>query len=132
MTTDPQALKALVSEMLSPEIAEAMSKSGSSGEFGGELGKLAYEYVFGDLWSRPGLDRRSRSLVTLGILIALRATEELHFHIPAALKNGVTVKELEEVVYHASGYAGFPAAASARILAAKILAGRGATGNKGG
>jgi len=108
--------------MLSPEIAEAMANAGASSEFGAQLGKLAYDYVFGELWSRPGLDRRSRSLVTLGILIALRANEELQFHIPAALKNGLTQKEIEEVIYHASGYAGFPAAASARTLAAKLLA----------
>jgi 4-carboxymuconolactone decarboxylase len=131
MADDPQAVKALVAEMLSPEIAEALANAGNSGEFGGHLGKLAYDYVFGELWSRPGLDRRSRSLVTLGILIALRATEELHFHIPAALKNGLTLKEIEEVIYHASGYAGFPAAASARTLVAKILAGRGPAGNDG-
>src|SRR6266481_7794638 len=86
MADDPQAVKALVAEMLSPQIAEALANTRNSGEFGAHLGKLAYDYVFGELWSRPGLDRRSRSLVTLGILIALRATEELHYHIPAALK----------------------------------------------
>ena len=62
--------------------------------------------------------------LTLGILIALRATEELSFHIPIALKNGLTEDELAEVIYHSSGYAGFPAAASARNHAVKILANR--------
>jgi 4-carboxymuconolactone decarboxylase len=131
MADGQQALKELVADMLSPEIAEAMANAGKSSEFGAGLGKLAYDYVFGQLWSRPGLDRRSRSLVTLGILIALRATEELHFHIPAALNNGLTVKELEEVIYHASGYAGFPAAASARTLTARILASPSSTGDDG-
>jgi 4-carboxymuconolactone decarboxylase len=121
MTNDQAIAKALVADMLSPEVAEAMANAGNSTEFGAYLGKLALDNVFGQLWTRPGLDRRSRSLLTLGILIALRATEELQFHIPAALRNGLTRTELEEIIYHASAYAGFPAAASARIIAAKIL-----------
>jgi 4-carboxymuconolactone decarboxylase len=122
MAENQSTVKALVADMLSPEIAEAMANAGDSDEFAGELGKLAYDYVFGQLWARSALDRRSRSLVTLGILIALRATEELNFHFRAAINNGLTKREIEEVIYHASGYAGFPAAASARTLAAKIFA----------
>jgi 4-carboxymuconolactone decarboxylase len=121
MAGKDEETKALIADMLSPEIAEAMAK-GDSKEFGAYIGRLAFDNVFAGLWMRPGLDRRSRSLVTLGILIALRATEELHFHIPIALRNGLSKKEIEEVIYHASGYAGFPAAATARTLAAKILA----------
>jgi 4-carboxymuconolactone decarboxylase len=73
------------------------------------------------LWTRPGLDRRSRSLVTLGALIALRATEELKFHFPIALRNGLTIEEIEEVIYHLAGYAGFPAAATARSIGCEVL-----------
>ena len=91
------------------------------GTFGDELAELSLDHVFGALWSRPGLDRRSRSLVTLGALIALRATEELKFHFPIALRNGLTRAELEEVVYHVAGYAGYPAAATARQVASDIL-----------
>jgi 4-carboxymuconolactone decarboxylase len=122
MAGNEEATKALVAEMLSAEIAEAMANADDSAEFGAHLGRLAFDSVFGQLWMRPGLDRRSRSLVTLGILIALRATEELHFHIPAALKNGLSKSEIEEVIYHASGYAGFPAASAARAVAVKVLA----------
>jgi len=111
----------LISDMLSPELAEAMMNSGQSTEFAAHLGRLAFDNIFAGLWARPGLDRRSRSLVTLGMLIALRATEELQYHIPAALKNGVTLREIEEVIYHATGYAGFPAAASARKVALNLL-----------
>ena len=60
----------------------------------GELGDMSLEHVFGALWTRPGLDRRSRSLVTLGALIALRATEELRYHFPIALRNGLTRDEI--------------------------------------
>jgi 4-carboxymuconolactone decarboxylase len=97
---------------------------GSDG-FAPELMDIGIESVFGRLWAREGLDRRDRSLVTLGILIALRASEELHFHFKIARNNGLTDDELAEVVYHASGYAGFPAAATARNVAAKALAEEG-------
>ena len=91
------------------------------GGFADELGDLTIDHVFGALWTRPGLDRRSRSLVTLGVLIAMRATDELKFHFPIALRNGLTVQELEEVIYHVAGYAGYPAAASARNIANAVL-----------
>jgi len=91
------------------------------GSFADELADLSFDHVFGSLWTRPGLDRRSRSLVTLGALIALRATEELRFHFPIALRNGLTIEEIEEVVYHMAGYAGFPAAATARNIGRDVL-----------
>jgi 4-carboxymuconolactone decarboxylase len=111
----------VVSEILSPEMADAISKSTDSKEFAGYIGELSLHSVFGRVWARPGLDRRARSLVTLGILIALRAADELSIHFVVAIRNGVTVQELEEVIYQASGYAGFPAAASARNIALKAL-----------
>jgi 4-carboxymuconolactone decarboxylase len=86
-----------------------------------ELGELSLEHVFGALWTRPGLDRRSRSLVTLGALIALRASDELKIHFRIALSNGLTIAEIEEVIYHMTGYAGYPAAVSARKLATEVL-----------
>ena len=87
----------------------------------GELLELGLDHVFGSLWTRPGLDRRSRSLVTLGALIALRATDELKIHFQIAVRNGLSLSEIEEVVYHMAGYAGYPAAASARNVAAQAL-----------
>jgi len=77
--------------------------------------------VFGRAWTRPGLDWRSRSLVTLGILIALRAESELRLHLPIALRNGLTREELEEVIYHAAVYAGFPAASTAGRIGHEVL-----------
>ncbi|MCL2597846.1 MAG: carboxymuconolactone decarboxylase family protein [Paludibacter sp.] len=93
----------------------------TSERFAHELGNISLEYVFGTLWSRPGLDRRSRSLVTLGILIALRASGEMAIHFPIALRNGLTREELEEVIYHATAYAGFPAASEASHVASKVF-----------
>jgi len=86
-----------------------------------ELGELTLDHVFGALWTRPGLDRRSRSLVTLGALIALRASDEQKIHFQIARNDGLTIEEIEEVIYHTAGYAGYPAAVSARKLANEVL-----------
>jgi 4-carboxymuconolactone decarboxylase len=92
------------------------------GRVADELGELSLDHVFGALWTRPGLDRRSRSLVTLGALIAMRAEHELKLHFQIALRNGLTVEEIEEVIYHMTGYAGYPAATTARNVACEVLA----------
>ncbi len=91
------------------------------GRFGDELLEIGIENVFGRLWGREGLSRRDRSLVTLGVLIALRATDELKFHVQIARTNGLTEDEIAEVIYHASGYAGFPAANTACRIARDVL-----------
>ena len=117
-----EAVTALLAELTSPEAARRMQNGDKSNGFGEALGRLAFDFVFGQLWLRPGLDRRSRSLVTLGVLITLRATGQLRFHIPAALRNGLTREEIEEVIYHCSAYAGFPAASEARDAAEQIMA----------
>lgn len=121
MTDKRQEALKIISEMASPEVATALANAGSSKEFGAFIGELAVRNVFGEVWTRPGLDRRSRSLVTLGILIALRAADELEGHFLIALRNGLTVQEIEEVIYQASAYAGFPAAHAARKVALETL-----------
>jgi 4-carboxymuconolactone decarboxylase len=90
--------------------------------FAPELMDIGLDSVFGALWARDGISRRDRSLVTLGILIALRASEELQAHFQIARTNGLTDDELAEVIYHATGYAGFPAANTARDAAEKAFA----------
>jgi 4-carboxymuconolactone decarboxylase len=91
------------------------------GKFADELMEIGIDNVFGRLWARDGLSRRDRSLVTLGILISLRATDELKAHVKIARNNGLTEDEIAEVIYHASGYAGFPAANTARAVAREVL-----------
>lgn len=93
----------------------------SKGRFGDELLGIGVDNVFGRLWAREGLSRRDRSLVTLGMLIALGATEELASHVKIGLRNGLTEDEIAEVIYHSSGYAGFPAANTACNVARKAL-----------
>jgi 4-carboxymuconolactone decarboxylase len=113
----------IVSEMLSPGAKEALETVAGSGQFGASLSELSVENLFGALWARPGLSRRDRSLVTLGILIALRASEELQIHVRAGLANGLTKAEIDELICHASGYAGFPAAVNALSQANKVFSG---------
>ncbi len=91
------------------------------GKFGDELLEIGIDNIFGRLWTREALSRRDRSLVTLGILITQRATDELRFHVQIARNNGLTEDEIAEVIYHASGYAGFPAANTACKIAREVL-----------
>ena len=93
------------------------------GGFADELFEISVDNVFGRLWGREGLSRRDRSLLTLGMLIALRATDELAIHFKIARTSGLTDDEIAEVIYHSSGYAGFPAAATASRIAGEALGG---------
>ncbi|MDG9724356.1 carboxymuconolactone decarboxylase family protein [Streptomyces sp. DH41] len=91
------------------------------GRLGEDLVDIGLTSVWGVLWGREGLAPRDRSLVTLGILIALGAETELKTHVRIALTNGLTRDEIAEVIYHSSGYAGFPRAVGARTAAREAL-----------
>jgi 4-carboxymuconolactone decarboxylase len=77
--------------------------------------------AWGDIWDRPGLDRRSRSMITLAALTALRAEGEIAMHVRAAIRNGLTRDEIAEVLLHATIYAGLPAGNAAFSIAQKTL-----------
>ena len=79
-------------------------------------------YAWGDVWSRDGLDRRTRSIVTLAALTALRAENEIAMHVRAAITNGLTPAEITEVLLHTAVYAGVPAANAAFAIAQRTLA----------
>jgi 4-carboxymuconolactone decarboxylase len=91
------------------------------GKLGEDLVEIGLSTVWGALWGREGLAPRDRSLVTLGILIALGAETELKTHVGVALTNGVTRDELAEILYHSAGYTGFPRAVAARTAAREAL-----------
>jgi len=80
-------------------------------------------YCFGDTWSRPGLDRRTRSMITLAALAALVRPNQLKNHVRAALVNGVTQDEISEILLHTAVYAGIPAGVEAFAAAADVLKG---------
>ena len=91
------------------------------GDVAPKLVELTDNVLFGDIWERPGLSKRDRSLVTVTALIAMNRTEQLRFHIPNALKNGVTRDEVIEVITHLAFYAGWPNAMNAVELAKELL-----------
>ena len=78
-------------------------------------------YAWGDIWSRPGLSRAERSMITLSALVALRQEHELAMHLRAALRNGVTPDQIREVLLHTAVYAGVPAANRAFAIARDVL-----------
>ena len=90
-------------------------------EFTREFQDLITRYAWGEIWTRPGLDRRTRSCMTLIALIALGRHEELALHIRAALRNGLTQDEIKEVLLHSAIYCGVPAAHSAFAIAEAVL-----------
>jgi len=78
--------------------------------------------AWGDVWARPGLDRRTRSIITLTALTAIRAEGEIGMHVRAAIGNGLTPDEIAEVILHTAIYAGVPAANAAFKIAQDVLA----------
>jgi 4-carboxymuconolactone decarboxylase len=78
-------------------------------------------YAWGEIWARPGLDRKTRSCITLAALVALRAENEIAMHVRAALRNGLTPDEIGEVILHTAIYAGLPAANGAFAIAKGVL-----------
>jgi 4-carboxymuconolactone decarboxylase len=98
----------------------------SATEFDAPFQEFITRFAWGSVWSRPGLDRRMRSAITLTALVSLRAENELGMHIRAALTNGLTADEIREVILHTAVYAGVPAANSAFAVAKQVLSEEGA------
>jgi 3-oxoadipate enol-lactonase/4-carboxymuconolactone decarboxylase len=94
-------------------------------DFTRDFQELITTYAWGEIWTRPGLDRRSRSIVTLTALVARGHHEELVMHVRAALRNGLTVAELKEVLLQTAVYCGVPDANTAFRLAQQVLAEEG-------
>jgi 4-carboxymuconolactone decarboxylase len=90
-------------------------------EFTADFQALITRYAWGEIWARPGLDRKTRSCITLTALTALNHHEELAMHVRAALRNGVTPDELKEVLLQAAIYCGVPAANRAFAIAQEVL-----------
>jgi len=91
------------------------------GDIAPKLADLTDEVLFGDIWERPQLSKRDRSLITCAALVALGATEQMGFHFPRAVENGVAPEELVELITHLAFYAGWPRAMSAAGRAKDLL-----------
>ena len=91
------------------------------GDVAPKLAQLTDDVLFGDVWERPQLSKRDRSLITCAALVALGKTEQMTFHFPRAIENGVTGDELVELITHLAFYAGWPNAMSAVARFREIL-----------
>ncbi len=111
----------LLAEIRGQEISDKMRDLLNAGGFAAEYSNLAVDLVFGSVWTRDGLERKQRSLVTIGILIANRDISELKLHIKVALTNGLTPVEIKEAIIQAAPYAGFPPAKAAMDAAIEVF-----------
>jgi 4-carboxymuconolactone decarboxylase len=91
------------------------------GNFAPKLVALTDELLFGDIWERPELSKRDRSLITCAALVAMGRTEQMNFHFPRAVENGVRKEEVVELITHLAFYAGWPNAMSAIAKAKELL-----------
>jgi 4-carboxymuconolactone decarboxylase len=94
---------------------------GRTTEFTADFQDFITRYAWGEVWSRPGLDRKTRSCITLTTLVALGRLDELELHVRAAVRNGLTEREIGEVFLQSAVYCGVPAANSAFAVAQRVL-----------
>lgn len=107
-------------EVLGGEYVDA-ALTRNAGTDGEALQQYVSEFVWGSVWTRPGLDRRSRSLINLGMLVALSQHHELAVHVKGGLNNGLSREEIVEAVIHATAYAGAPAGLAAMRVVQQTL-----------
>ncbi len=107
--------------------AEYVDKSlANANEFTQAFQDITTEWCWGYAWGRPGLDRKTRSMLNLAMLTALNRSPEIKLHVRGALNNGVTVEEIKEVLLHATVYCGIPAGLDAFKAANEVLKEAGA------
>jgi 4-carboxymuconolactone decarboxylase len=106
-------------EVLGDEHVDAATERTT--EFTADFQDFITRYAWGEIWARPGLDRRTRSCITLTALVALGKLDELEMHVRAALRNGLTQDEIKEVLLQSAIYCGVPAANSAFAVAQRVL-----------
>jgi 4-carboxymuconolactone decarboxylase len=121
MTDKRATARSLMERMMGAGFADAIESAERDGGFGAPMAGLAIEHAFADVWSRPGLSLRDRSLVVIAVLIAQGQPAELKNHIKFGINNGLTPKEIEEVIIQAYPYVGFPATSTALGAAIEIL-----------
>jgi 4-carboxymuconolactone decarboxylase len=114
----------IIREMMGEEAAGRLLASAGSGTFGSAVAGFAIDQ-FGEVWTRPGLDRKARSLVSMAVMIALRQPNEFAIHMNIALNNGLTLDEVEEALIQTLPYVGFPAVATALAAATNVINERG-------
>lgn len=106
--------------VLGDEYVNRATANGAS-EFARPMQEMVSEWCWGNAWTRPGLDRKQRSLLNIGMLMALNRAPELAIHIRGAINNGLTELEIREAILHAAVYCGVPAGIDATKTAERIL-----------
>jgi 4-carboxymuconolactone decarboxylase len=101
---------AIFTEIYGEDAAKGLDGYMNSGAFGAEYAKWANDFAFGTVWARDGLERKLRSCAVLGMMIALRQSDEIKYHTKMGTANGLTRQEIEEVLYTTVPYVGLPAA----------------------
>jgi 4-carboxymuconolactone decarboxylase len=99
-----------------------MSTKNPLADFAPKLVEITEKVLFGEVWERPQLSKRDRSLITCAALVATGKTEQMSFHFPRAIENGVTQEEVIELITHLAFYAGWPNAMSAATRAKELFA----------
>lgn len=113
----------VLSEVLGPAYLERRDKA--TNDFNRPLRQFSETYAFGDIWSRPGLPRKVRSMLCMAMLTAMGKPAELELHVNSAINNGCTVEEIQEVLYQTVAYCGIPATVEAFKVAERVLKERG-------
>jgi 4-carboxymuconolactone decarboxylase len=118
-----EAGRAILSEVIGAEYLAR--RDASTNDFNRPLREFSETYAFGDVWARPGLERKTRSMLCMAMLTALGKPAELRLHVNSAINNGCTVDEIREVLYHTVPYCGIPATIEAFKVAEEVLKERG-------
>lgn len=121
LSKDPQTQAGLATRRKVLGDAYVDAALGRSTPFTAPLQELVTRHAWGNTWQRPGLDLRTRSIVTVAMLVGAGKMHELTIHVRGALNNGVTPEELQEIFLHASVYCGFPAALDAFRAASEVI-----------
>ena len=111
----------VIREMMGAEEEERLAGAAVSGTFGAAIAGFAIDQAFAETWTRPGLDRKARSLVTIAVMVALKQPNEFAIHMRVGLRNGLTLAEIEETLVQALPYVGFPAISTALAAAGKVI-----------
>lgn len=121
LSNDPETQAGLATrrQVLGAEYVDAAI--GRSTPFTAPLQEVVTKHAWGNTWQRKGIDLKTRSIVTVSMLVALGKTHELKIHVRGALNNGVTPEELQEIFLHASVYCGFPAALDAFRIGSEVI-----------
>lgn len=120
--TTKQAGRRIMNELMGDGYVEGKDKKLNA--FNSVLNEYSEEVCFGRIWSRPGIDRKLRSILNIAMLTALGRPAQLRNHLEGALNNGVTVDELREILLQTAVYCGLPAAGDAFKVAEEVLRGR--------